>query len=215
MLFLEYLNNLDIKASIAINSFNSPFFDSVMVAISEPIYGLPLCALVAFLLIKHYKKNTIVVLAALFVVVSLCDSITFLIFKPLFGVLRPCHNPEVSSLLHLLPDICGGRYGFASSHAANITGVATFLYLLLGHKYKAMKLAFVVAFLVCYSRVYLGVHYVSDVVVGALLGAVIANLIFMFLKHLYANIEKISQSGILYYKQNKTASSKKQETDEW
>jgi len=214
LLFLEYLNNLDINLSIAINSFNSPFFDKVMVAVSEPIYWLPLYALVILVLVKHYKKNTVVVMVALGVVVSLCDSITFLIFKPLFGVLRPCHNPEVSSLLHLLPDYCGGRYGFASSHAANITGVATFLYLLLGHKYKAMKLAFVVAFLVCYSRVYLGVHYVSDVVAGAILGAIIANFIFRFLKHLYKNIDKISQSKILYFKQ-KTTSTTTKNIDKW
>jgi lipopolysaccharide/colanic/teichoic acid biosynthesis glycosyltransferase/membrane-associated phospholipid phosphatase len=195
--FLNQINNLDIKISLWINSKNNEFFDFIMFNASEPNTWIPIYILTIWFIFKKFKKNGIVVLAALFAVISLTDSITFLIMKPLFAVLRPCHNLDIVGNLHLLSNICGGKYGFASSHAANTFGMAMFLYLIFGKKYPIVKIGFVIAFLVCYSRVYLGVHYVSDVLVGAILGVFIAKGIYMFIKHIYKNFGKIAKNKIM------------------
>jgi undecaprenyl-diphosphatase len=63
----------------------------------------------------------------------------------------------------------GGKYGFISSHAANAAGLATFTALIFRNKlFTSMMIVF--ALLTGYSRIYLGLHFLSDVVVGTLVG---------------------------------------------
>jgi undecaprenyl-diphosphatase len=104
--------------------------------------------------------------------VALADSIASKLFKPYFARLRPCHAPGLAGRLHL-PDGCGGQFGFLSSHAANSFALAIFLLLVLPRRrFRALKLAaFIWAGLLSYSRMYLGAHYPSDVLGGALIGA--------------------------------------------
>jgi len=89
--------------------------------------------------------------------------------KPLFGRLRPCHNQALDWVRAVAG--CGGRYGFPSSHAANVFGLAV----ILGAFYKTTRYYLLpIAALVAIGRVYLGVHYPSDVLAGAAYGAFIA-----------------------------------------
>ena len=76
-----------------------------------------------------------------------------------------------------LVDQCGGKYGFASGHAANTMGLAFFLWLHLDQKWMG-ALAIFWSLAVGYSRIYLGVHYPGDVMVGFLIGATFAWLVF-------------------------------------
>jgi undecaprenyl-diphosphatase len=74
---------------------------------------------------------------------------------------------------------CGGKYGFISSHASNSFAIAVFMALLLWHKLRPMAIIMLVwAALVSYSRVYLGVHYPGDILVGGIVGAMEALLVF-------------------------------------
>jgi undecaprenyl-diphosphatase len=72
-------------------------------------------------------------------------------------------------LLHMIKD-CGGRFGFISSHASNSFGAAMMLWLLFRNQYKYFWLMFVWAAVVSYSRIYLGVHFPSDIAAGMLCG---------------------------------------------
>ena len=77
----------------------------------------------------------------------------------------------------------GGKYGFISSHAANTFAVATLLTLLVRGRRLAIVL-FGWALLNCWTRVYLGVHYVGDLMCGALWGTLVATGIYFAAKRL-------------------------------
>jgi undecaprenyl-diphosphatase len=85
--------------------------------------------------------------------------------------LRPCHEPSLQGLVHIVHDKCGGSFGFYSSHASNHFSLAVILNYFLKPHYKYFTvLIFSWAAIISYSRIYLGVHYPGDVISGAIMG---------------------------------------------
>lgn len=108
------------------------------------------------------------------IVILACDQTASHLIKNLVLRLRPSHEPALVGLIHLSKAGPGGLYGFVSSHAANALGLATFLAMTLDNRFKWLKYwLFLWAALVCYSRIYNGVHYPGDVLGGAILGTLI------------------------------------------
>ena len=94
-------------------------------------------------------------------------------FKEFFERLRPCHNPELIEIIRIVKDGCGGLYGFFSAHAANTFAFASFIYFLTPNEnnYKRTSfLLFIWAVIISYSRIYIGVHFPSDIIIGAIYG---------------------------------------------
>ena len=110
------------------------------------------------------------------------DRISVMAFKDVFQRFRPCHNPDIANLVHLV-DGCGGKFGFVSSHAANSFALALFTGLLLRKHYKyILPIMLFWAALVSYSRIYVGVHYPGDILGGAILGTVIGIFVYWLMK---------------------------------
>ncbi len=129
---------------------------------------------------QHNWRDFAVFLVATALLVTLLDQTSSSIIKPLVGRLRPSHDPAIREMLHYVNNYHGGSYGFVSGHATNIVGLATWIGLIFRHRLTRAILA-LFAILMCYSRIYLGVHYPGDVLCGALLGYGIARLAFLFL----------------------------------
>lgn len=166
---LEVLKNWDTELFLLLNGKHNPFFDSVMSWISDKESWYPLYALIIIYIIYKNKWRSILTIVFIALVVTASDQISVHLFKNVFERLRPCHNPYLTDLVHLVNDHCGGKFGFVSSHAANSFSIAVFLSYLFKNKYFT-SISISWALVVSYSRVYLGVHFLGDILGGMVLG---------------------------------------------
>jgi undecaprenyl-diphosphatase len=184
---MEYLIELDKELFLFLNGLHHPVLDPVMWFLSGSKNWIPFYALLLLLIVKEFKKETILIITIIGLIILLSDQTTSGLMKPFFERYRPSHEASLQGLVYTLNDYRGGRFGFASSHAANSFALAVFIFLLFRLKYKWMWLIFVWASLVSYSRIYLGVHYPGDIIVGGLIGALYAYACY----HLYLHLRKI------------------------
>lgn len=173
---IDYLVKLDTDLFVFLNGLHSPFWDGIMLFASGKLTWLPFYLLLVYFIARRHRWKTLWWLLAIAVVILLADQLSVHLFKNVFHRLRPCHNPDFNGIIHLVGR-CGGKYGFVSSHAANTFGVSVFLSLLFINRRATLGLLVWAAF-VSYSRIYLGVHYPADVLVGALLGGAVGYVIW-------------------------------------
>lgn len=181
MVMLDLIKSLDREILLAVNHSGNEFLDKLMVLVSHRVTWIPFYVLLAVLIFKNYRNQLIYVLIASAVLILLSDQFSVLI-KNTVQRYRPCYHAELSSMLNL-PDGCGGLYGFPSSHAANTAALAVFMILFYRKKRKLIGTMMIVyCLLVSYSRIYLGRHYVTDVLTGWMVGAACGLLVFFALQ---------------------------------
>jgi undecaprenyl-diphosphatase len=185
---MERLLELDRKIFLELNSsFRNPFVDQLMMFLSTTYAWIPLYLILLYLLIKNFKKQTWLILVAIALTILLADQITSSIMKPFFERLRPSHEPSLAEQVFIVNKYRGGRFGFASSHAANTFGIATLMWMVLKIYRPWIGLLFLWTLLVGYTRIYLGVHYPGDILAGYLVGfvcAIVAYLLMTFVRNM-------------------------------
>lgn len=182
----ETLGSLDQSVSIFLNHFLSPGLDTFMLCWSGKWIWFPLYGFLLYYLSFRFKgRKLMYLLTSLALLILLSDQTASAVFKPLFERLRPCHDPALLPFLRL-PGGCGGLYGFASSHASNSMALAVFFLMLPAsgrNRFPGIMLL-IWALINGWSRIYLGMHFVSDVLCGFAIGAFWAALLHLTMRKL-------------------------------
>lgn len=167
---MQPLIELDKRLLLFLNGLHHPFLDPIMYYTTQTFFWLPLYFFLIYLIFRNYKKDAWFILVGAAITIVLADQVTTTFMKPFFARYRPSQEPSLQGLVHLVKDYKGGLYGFASSHAANTFGTALFVWLVLKRFYPRMIWIFLWAAVMTYTRIYLGVHYPGDILVGGFVG---------------------------------------------
>ena len=184
---LDRLINIDQQITIALNGSDSLFLDGIAQSATATITWLPLALVLAYVIIRNNNwRNILFTMLALGICVLIADQVASGICKPLFQRFRPAQDPSLIHLIDVVDGYRGGLYGFFSSHSANTFSLAIFVSLLIRHKALTLSLLSW-AILNCWTRVYLGVHFIGDLLVGFLFGSFVGFLVYV----LYRKVCKI------------------------
>lgn len=176
--FVESLIPLERTLFFAINGSDSLLLDNLMWTISGRFVWIPLYLFIFFLF--FYKKPTkeAILLSVFFILVLVAaDQISSSFFKPFFERFRPTHHPDFKDTVDIVNGYRGGRFGFISGHATNSFGLAVFLSLVFRNKLLIFG-SLLWATINSYTRIYLGVHFISDIVAGMLIGTLVAFIMY-------------------------------------
>lgn len=186
-MMIDFFEAIDRTIVLTINSWNNPILDEIMWLISGKFTWIPFYAILLYLFFRQSGLiKSIVFLLCVVAAVAITDQVSVHLFKDMFLRYRPSHHALLTERLHFYQlengnIYKGGMYGFVSSHASNFLAVCTFSFLALRRTYPKISIVLgIAAFLVLYSRIYLGVHYLSDVIAGSIVGILVALLVFRF-----------------------------------
>ena len=182
---LEEILKLDSKLFLYLNNLGTPKFDTFWISLSMIEANILMYLFLIFLLFYTQKtRPKFLYIFYLLSVIALMITITDQganIFKDSFQRLRPCYDESIKDSLRLVKENCGGKYGFFSAHASNSFSLAIFFGLLFKNRMRyIIIITMIYALLISYSRIYLGVHFPIDIIVGSSFGICVGIIMYSF-----------------------------------
>lgn len=149
-----------------------PLLDILALFLRESIFHLPLYAFIILVAFQVFEKKVLWWTIGAIALIAFSDIVSSQFIKTYFARPRPCRDPFMAGQIRFLARYCGANGSFTSSHAVNHFAFASFVVSTMKDASRWFNLLFLWAFSIAYAQVYVGVHYPSDVVVGAFLGIV-------------------------------------------
>lgn len=179
---LDKIIALDKQLLVYLNSLGSSQFDGFWIFITNQINWFPFFALVFFILYKKFGWKRFVIAIVLLALLILVADQTCNLFKHYFQRLRPCNTPDIMNLLRQnLPK--SSSFSFYSGHATSSMATAVFVFNISRHYHRYAIILFIFPIIFAYSRIYLGLHFPADILVGYLFG-IFYGLLFVKLFYL-------------------------------
>lgn len=178
--------NIDLAILQMINGSESSFLDGLMVTLTSGFTWIPLYIALLYLVISNNDNMTkimLIILCGIGCVVfsgGICD----FIIKPMIGRIRPINDDMLDGIIYTVGDMSNKDFSFFSSHAANTTSLTMFFALLVRNRKFTVAMT-VWTLINCYTRLYLGMHYPFDVLVGIAWGALVGLLLYSVYLRVY------------------------------
>jgi undecaprenyl-diphosphatase len=192
---IETLIAFDKQLLLAVNGSDSLFLDGFVMTLTTAATWIPLYLSLFYLVLKSNDtvQKILLIVGCAGLCVLLAGSVDDLFVKPTVARWRPTHDPEIGALVDVVNGYRGGNYGFFSAHACNTFSIAIFFSLLV--RSRVLTCSLVGWSLVnCWTRLYLGVHYPGDILVGLLWGGLVGTFVW----YLHSKISKRLKSGSHY-----------------
>lgn len=201
---LQGLIETDRLATLSVNGSESLFWDGVADLYTSVIVWIPLAVFSILLIIRNVNpKRLLLVLILVAVTIVACDQLSSAVCKPFFHRLRPGRDPYILDMIDTVNGYRGGLYGFFSGHAANSFGLASLFLWLVRDRWFGLAVG-IWAIINSLIRVYIGVHFVGDILVGAIVGGIIGSIIYWIYNIISRNdrdrVYNIHGSSLLYTK---------------
>lgn len=181
---LDELIAFDKQLLLQVNGSDSLYLDRLIRILTNAVTWIPLYLSLFYIVIRNNETaaKILLVLAGAGLCVFFAGSLDDLIVKPTVARWRPTHDPEIGLLVDIVDGYRGGKYGFFSAHAANTFSIAVFFCWLV--RSKLLSVALVLwSFTNCYTRLYLGVHYPGDILVGLTWGFIVGTAVYFLIRH--------------------------------
>jgi len=184
---LPTLESLDKQLLLSINGSDSLYLDRVVRTLTHGATWIPLYLSLFYVVLTNSRtvRRVLYILAAAGLCYLLAGAVDDGIVKPLVARWRPTHDPEIGLLVDIVDGYRGGKYGFFSAHASNTFGIAILFSWMI--RSRVLSFALIIWSLTnCWTRMYLGVHFPGDIIVGLLWGFIVGSSVY-YLYHRLTN----------------------------
>jgi undecaprenyl-diphosphatase len=196
-LFLS-ITDIDRDLTLALNGSESMFWNNLMTVFTNTLSWSLLIAMLLYIFFRNNSpKDAIIILLTIAVMVLVMDRFCSGYVKPTVARWRPSCDPDIMYLVDVVNNYRSHKYGFFSGHASNTMCVAMFLSWLFRYR-KLTIILFVWSSIASYTRIYLGVHYVGDILVGTIAGLLIGYLFYRLYYYLFKRNQQIYRDSEQY-----------------
>ncbi len=183
------IQDMDMQVLSLFNGSDNIMLDQMVQILTSGLTWIPLYVMLFFVVMRNNEtmgQIALVVGSAIFCVLF-ADGLVDGIIKQLAERWRPSDDPTFKYMVQVVDDIRPKGYSFCSAHAANTMSLAVFFSLLIRSKMLTITLV-IWSLINCWTRLYLGVHYPSDILCGMIIGIIVGILVYLLYYKIYLRI---------------------------